>query len=261
MLGWAVYALLGGGWPPGGWRRCGRCPAAEGPPQGLIRMAAVWVRAAGILAVLLGLKAAFWPMPGLPRGTVGGRGHRRGQRRRGHHGRLAAPRGLGLLGRPGGQSGRLAGRLALPVLALRWRSGGCDWSRPMSSPARRWPWPGWRPGDASISSATSPSARARCWPSRSRCRRPAAWCCWRCRSAGWFAVRRGCPLGPPAWPRRPGWIGLLSAAAAAGWYLRHTLSGHVLHVLGCLLLGVGVLAACHAGQSDSGGYPGSATTS
>ena len=49
----------------------------------------------------------------------------------------------------------------------------------------------------------------------------------------------------------PGWIGLLTAAVAAGWYVRHTLSGHLLHVLGCLLLGVGVLAACHAGRVET----------
>ena len=59
MLGWAVYALLvvAATW----WIASLRTTAdAAGPPQGLIRMAAVWVRVAGILAVLLGLKAAFW---------------------------------------------------------------------------------------------------------------------------------------------------------------------------------------------------------
>ena len=59
MLGWAVYALLvvAATW----WVASLRTTAdAAGPPQGLIRMAAVWVRVAGILAVMLGLKAAFW---------------------------------------------------------------------------------------------------------------------------------------------------------------------------------------------------------
>ena len=59
MLGWAVYALLvvAATW----WIASLRTAAdAAGPPQGLIRMAAVWVRVAGILAVMLGLKAAFW---------------------------------------------------------------------------------------------------------------------------------------------------------------------------------------------------------
>ena len=59
MLGWAVYALLvvAATW----WVASLRTAAdAAGPPQGLIRMAAVWVRVAGILAVMLGLKAAFW---------------------------------------------------------------------------------------------------------------------------------------------------------------------------------------------------------
>jgi hypothetical protein len=58
MLGWAVYSLLivAATWWIASLRTA---PDAAGPPQGLIRMAAVWVRVAGLLAVLLGLKAAF----------------------------------------------------------------------------------------------------------------------------------------------------------------------------------------------------------
>lgn len=59
MLGWANYALLvvAATWWIASLRTA---PGAAGPPQGLIRLAAVWVRAAGALAVMLGLKAAFW---------------------------------------------------------------------------------------------------------------------------------------------------------------------------------------------------------
>ena len=41
-----------------------------------------------------------------------------------------------------------------------------------------------------------------------------------------------------------GWIGLLLTAAAAAWYLRQTQPGSLLHVLGGLAVGAGVLAAC-----------------
>ncbi len=58
MLGWASYALFvaAASW----WVASVRAlPGAEGPPQALLRAAAVWVGAAGGLAVLLGLKAAL----------------------------------------------------------------------------------------------------------------------------------------------------------------------------------------------------------
>ena len=112
------------------------------------------------------------------------------------------------------------------LVAHRWRIGGCGWSRPTSSPARRWPWPGWRRGDASISSTTSRSARARCWRSRSHCRRPAAW---RAGDAGRLAgLQSG---GAARVDRRPGHgAGLDRPAGGRGrrrLVSRHTLSGHV----------------------------------
>lgn len=59
MLGWAIYALLVSlaCW----WITNLRAkPDAKGPPQALISLASVWVRMAGIAAVILGLKAAFF---------------------------------------------------------------------------------------------------------------------------------------------------------------------------------------------------------
>ncbi|MHC4177289.1 MAG: hypothetical protein ACYSWU_07275, partial [Planctomycetota bacterium] len=59
MLGWAAYALLIvlATW----WAASVRTlPGSQGPPQALIRAAAVWVRVAGLAAALLGLKAAVW---------------------------------------------------------------------------------------------------------------------------------------------------------------------------------------------------------
>jgi len=57
MLGWATYSLfvvLATWWVAS----LRTLPEAKGPPQALIRAAAVWVSAAGLLAVCLGLKAA-----------------------------------------------------------------------------------------------------------------------------------------------------------------------------------------------------------
>ncbi len=59
MLGWAMYALsvVAATW----WAAVRLTPpTADGPPRALIRTAAIWVRLSGILAVLLGLKAAVF---------------------------------------------------------------------------------------------------------------------------------------------------------------------------------------------------------
>ena len=63
MLGWAVYAwsvVSATWWVASTMTR----PEAQGPPQALIRAAAVWVRLAGIAAVLLGLKLVVVRGPG-----------------------------------------------------------------------------------------------------------------------------------------------------------------------------------------------------
>ena len=58
MLGWASYSLLVA---LGAWRVAvvRAAAGADGPPLALVRLASVWVRVAGIAAVLLGLKAAL----------------------------------------------------------------------------------------------------------------------------------------------------------------------------------------------------------
>ena len=59
MLGWAIYALM---IVVATWWVASRQSQqdAEGSPYAWSHMAATWVRVAGMLAVLLGLKAAFW---------------------------------------------------------------------------------------------------------------------------------------------------------------------------------------------------------
>ena len=152
MLGWAAYSLLVvlATWWVASLRTV---PGGEGPPQRLIRMAAVWVRAAGILAVLLGLKAAFWRVAGYQEelwaaaaiAVASGAGATMAVWRRAKAGPSRPP--WESIWPPRWSSGTSSS-------STRSTSGGCDWSRPMSSPARRSPWPGWRPADASINSAT-----------------------------------------------------------------------------------------------------------
>ncbi|MBN2578149.1 MAG: hypothetical protein JXB10_04085 [Pirellulales bacterium] len=59
MLGWGLYAFLIalGTWQVAAQRTL---PGAAGPPQALIRLSALWVRAAALAAVVLGLKAGFF---------------------------------------------------------------------------------------------------------------------------------------------------------------------------------------------------------
>ena len=64
------------------------------------------------------------------------------------------------------------------------------------------------------------------------------------------------PQGLPLWMRDfsdpPGWLGLLLCAAAAAWYLYQTRAGSLLHVLGGVALGAGVLIACTASGTNIG---------
>ena len=50
----------------------------------------------------------------------------------------------------------------------------------------------------------------------------------------------------------PGWLGLLLCGTAAAWYLYQTRAGSLLHVLGGVTLGAGVLLACTASGSNVG---------
>jgi hypothetical protein len=65
------------------------------------------------------------------------------------------------------------------------------------------------------------------------------------------------PQGLPQWMHDfsdpPGWLALLLCAAAAGWYLYQTRAGSLLHVLGGVASGAGVLIACTVSAGDTGG--------
>ena len=68
----------------------------------------------------------------------------------------------------------------------------------------------------------------------------------------WLVER---PTYLPDWLARmadaPGWLALLLSAAAAAWYLGQVSRGNLMHVVGGLAAGIGVLAACHAGRDNS----------
>ena len=187
-------------------------------------MAAVWVRAAGILAVLLGLKAAFWPSQ-LQRANCG--------RPRPSPWPAAAGAAMAVWRRregwafsaaPGRQSGRLAGRLALPVRRASFEEW---WLRLVQANVI---------ASAAVALALAGGPAERLYRAARFHRRRKSLAGPPGRNAGGrqhgvagpagrlagSASRTGCRIGRPAWLRLPAWLGLLLAAAAAGWYVRHT---------------------------------------
>ncbi len=300
MLAWAVYALLvvAATW----WVASLRTTAdAEGPPQGLIRMAAVWVRVAGMLAVLLGLKAAFlhdgeqlWAAAAIA--VASGAGATMAVWRRCEGWAFAAALGvnvaaslvvwhLELLHKLSFNDYWLrlvqANVIASAAVAVVWLAArkrlyqlremtllpishepvGCvertagevvgsardqnlENTHPASGPVRAThhgstvpvlhpPYAEkWGLGDSPL------LATQVLLPVLGNCVLavlPVAWL-------------MHTPAGLPRWMNElaapQGWIGLLLAAAAAAWYLRQSQLGSLLHVLGGLALGAGVLAAC-----------------
>ncbi len=200
MLGWAVYALLvvAATWWVASLRTL---PGAAGPPQGLIRMAAVWVRAAGILAVLLGLKAAFWPWQD-------------------YHEELWAAAAIAVASVAGATMAvwrRREGWAFAAALGVNLAASLVVWHFQFSHALEDW-WLRLVEANVIASAAVALAwlaARRRLYQLHDltlgdspllalQVALPAAGCMalWRCRSAGWSGIRRGCPRGPPAWPRR-----------------------------------------------------------
>ncbi len=285
-----------GGWPA--WRKTLTAPICAKHPEAVpaigpvpfhcnaVRAAAVWVRVAGILAVLLGVES------GLHRGRIRNTAYRRtcsGPPRRSPlpAGRArpwpsGAAAKAGPSPRPGHEPRRVAGRVVLPSR----RAAFGDWwlqlveANVIASSAVALAWLAARrrlyqlreltaKGTAPIC-ATQPegllrqigpvpfrrvACEAPCWPRRLRCRSSAWPPCWRSLLSGWCSNRRTCPVGWPAWPTSPGWLALLLVAAAAAWYLGQVSRAKLLHVVGGLTAGIGVLAACHAGRDAVGRGP------
>ncbi len=252
MLSWAAYAwfIVAATW----WVASQRAlPEGHGPPQALIRSAAVWVRAAGLLAVLLGLRAAvfretevelLWSAAAVSLASLAGATMAVWRRREGWA--LAAALGV-----------NVAASLVV-------------WYTRAQQPLAEW----WlRLVQANvIASATTGLAWLAVQRRLYKLREPGL------RGSPLLAVQVGLPVlgnlalltvpgafllaaesslpeamaGLAEWP---GWLGLALSAAAAAWYLGRAWPQGMAHVVAGLGLGAGVLLACGAAGVDAPGGP------
>lgn len=255
MLGWATFAwfiVLATWWAAG----VRTLPDAQGPPQALIRAAAVWVRVAGLAAVLLGLKAAFWH----------------------HEEQLWAAAAIATASAAGATMAvwrRREGWAFSAALGANLAASLVVWHFQRTLDFGQW----WlRLVEANVIASAAVAliwlaARRRLYQLRELTLGQSPLLAAQTATAIvgnvvilvvpalWLTLSPG---HLPGWITRPmaqvsdlpGWLGLLLAAAAAAWYLRQVLPGNLLHVLGGLGLGAGVLAACST--TDLGDRGGSA---
>ncbi|MGD0381948.1 MAG: hypothetical protein ABSA77_00405 [Thermoguttaceae bacterium] len=252
MLGWAIYALLTAlaSWWVAALRTL---PDAHGPPQALIRLATVWVRAAGIAAVVLGIKAAFfhadtdyerlWAAAAIAIASTAGATMAVWRRREGWA--FAAALGVNL-------AASIAVwhfEQALHLSFDQW------WVRLVQA------------------NVIASSLAALFWLAAHK--RLYALKQWNLADSPLLAVQTVLPVlgnaaililpvfslivhpqGLHPWMRDfsdpPGWLSLLFCAAAAAWYLYQTRAGSLLNVLGGITLGAGVLFACTASGANIG---------
>ncbi len=250
MLGWAVYALvvvLAAWWAASIRTHDAGQEGRFGPPQALLRMAGVWVRAAAILAVLLGLKAAFLDSAGKQGGEqlwaaaaialASGAGTTMAIWRRREGWAFATAWGVNLAASLVVWHFELqrnhsfdqywlrlvqANIIATSAFALVW----------LAARRRLYVLRELRLGDSpllalQIAVAVLANAALLAPPVFEL-----------------LVTPQGLPLWMSEVGDRAGWLGLLLTAVAAGWYLQQTLPGNLVHALGGLLLGAGVLAAC-----------------
>ena len=242
MLGWATYALfvVAATW----WAASlGTQPDAQGPPQALIRSAAVWVRVAGIAAVLLGLKASalhavwedvLWSAASIAVASTAGATMAVWRRREGWAfsaalgGNLAASLAVWYLHRDDAGFGQWwfqliqANAIASATVALVWLA-----VRKRLYQLRE------------LSLGESPLLAAQiAIPVLCNAVVLAVPAVWLAAAPGDLSEMLS------EWGQVPGWLALLATAAAAAWYLRQTLPDALPHVAGALGLGVGVLLAC-----------------
>jgi len=249
MLGWAVYALLvvlATWWVAS----VQTLPGAQGPPQALVRAASGWVIASGVAAVLLGLKAAFlhrldeeilWGAAAIAVAATAGAAMAMWRRREGWA--FAAAPGVNVAAslvvwyfqRPPWHDIAFAewwvllvqaNVIATAAVALIWLAA---WKRLYELRAfsiRTSPLLAAQTtlGAAALAAVLIPAvARAVIEPGQ---------------LPDW-AVQLASPVG---------WVALAMVAAAAGWYLFQASPRDLLHVAGCLALGIGVLSMGTAAQ-------------
>ncbi len=252
MLGWGTYALfivLATWWVAG----LRTLPGAQGPSQALIRAAAVWVSIAGLLAVLLGLKAALlhddpqdllWAAAAIALASAASAAMSVWRRREGWA--FAAAFGVNLAA-------------SLVVWHYHWELAFGKWwillvqANVIATAAVALVWLAARRrlyelGELSI--RTSPLLAVQTTLA----------------VAGNVLILippvvalLGTPGSLPTWASQiaepAGWIAWLLAAAAAAWYLRQVSPQSLFHVVGGAGLGLGVLIACAAGGQTGGALP------
>ncbi|MEE8450865.1 MAG: hypothetical protein V3R99_03090 [Thermoguttaceae bacterium] len=235
-------------------------PSAQGPPQALIRMADRWVRLSGILAVLLGLKTAFW----------------NALTRQQHEELLWAAASIAVASAACAIMAvwrRKEGWAFSAALGVNLAASLAVWHFRHEMTFDQW-WLHLLQANVIASSAV-----ALCWLAARRqlyrlrefalgdspllalqIAMPVVGLFVLLQVPVWEIVLE--PTDLPQWisglADAQGWIGLLATAAAAGWYLRQTLPGSLLHMLAGLGLGAGVLVACQvADQPDTNAWTAS----
>lgn len=244
MLGWAMYGLfvvLATWWVAS----IRTLPGDQGPPQSLVRAAAGWVSAASVLAVLLGLKAAFlhsvqedllWGAAAIAISSIAAAAMAVWRRQEGWA--LAAATGV-----------NVAASLVVWFCQWHWRPNAplADWWLLLVQ-----------------ANVIASAVVALVW--LAACKRLYELRDLTVRASPLLALQTALgvlgnvailvpavvslaasPRMPPNWladlPTPAGWLALLLASAAAAWYVRQVSPGGLFHVIGGLALGVGVLAA------------------
>lgn len=247
MLGWAVYSLLVvlATW----WVATVRTlPDSQGPPQALIRTAAVWVRISGIAAVVLGLKASLlhdpwqellWAAASIAIASSAGAAMAVWRRREG----WAFSAALGV---------NLAASLVVWYFHRHYHGFGHWWLRlvqanVIASAAVALVWLAVRRRLYQLRELTlgqSPLlATQTVLPVIGNVLLLVVPVAWLLLTPDRLSDDMTELMGQMA--QAPGWLALLLSAAAAAWYLRQAVPGNLLHVLGGLGLAAGVLLACH----------------
>ena len=262
-----------------GRRRAATLPDAKGPPQAIIRLAAVWVRVAAIAAVLLGLKAGFlhedldgerlWAAAGIAIAGVAGATMAVWRRREGWA--FCAALGVNLA----------ASLVVWHVEEMRHLPFDLWWLRLMqanviASAVVALIWLAAHRRLYQLGEGEAPAEPRKLVTNAAACsarrepRPPGI-------ASPLLALQIALPIvagaailfvpvvalvqdprSLPAWMHdfagAPGWLSLLLPAAAGAWYVTRNLPGKLVHVLAGLGVGAGVLVAC---QAHSFGLPGS----
>jgi hypothetical protein len=247
MLAWASYALLivVASWWVASLRTL---PDAQGPPQALLRAAAVWVRVAGLAALLLALKVApwheeqLWAAGAIALASLAGATMAVWRRREGwafaaalgvnlaaslvvwhfHYFRSLAQWWITLL---------QANAIASAAVALVWLAARRRLYQLRELSITSGPLLGLQTGVGVLANAALVAMYTL-----------------------WMVGPQDLAEDFSPFARAPGWIALLLAAAAAAWYLFQVAPGRMFHAVGGFVLALAALGSC-AAMPLTGSYP------